>query len=44
MCGEKQAIRDPRDLEAFEEAPQKKRREARLHDKGYNDLLEESFR
>lgn len=30
--------------ELFEEALQKKRREARLYDGGYNSLMEESFR
>jgi hypothetical protein len=44
MCGEKQAIRDPRDLEAFEEIIIKKRKEAKQADRTYNDLLEESFR
>jgi hypothetical protein len=44
MCGEEQVIRDPRDMDEFEEDLQRKRREARLYDKGYNSLLEECFR
>lgn len=34
----------PADEEQFEEALQKKRREARLYDRGYNSLMEDSFR